>query len=313
MYGIDISHVVLAALILMFLWGQILELRQHHSHEIYAIWYVFSFFGLIFFVLYLLAEKDGKEVSDALGPSSAETLKAMYGYLTRVGDELRLVGAFVYLAIAPQLLTYVLAGLSGSAAPPKFVRQIGTLAIWSVIKFMAGLSGILLSQILAKLSLGKQVSSYDFFHAMTFICVAFFLAVAYHRFDRQFELALMPGCRVCIRVPLLFKIHKIFTQYTQEHSDAPETPEREWPINVLGLITLHLRGPIPLAIHDLLPKRKPQQAASSDAERSAKIRGGDTAYEGIWGPLSSSEASSASGSNSGVPEQFRERPEPART
>src|SRR5437016_4716816 len=111
----EFTDVVIAAFILAFLYAQVLALRQHHSQEIYAIWYVFSLFGLIFLALHVAAEREGKEVTDILGPSWSTTLKVVYRSLTEFTDELLLVGAFVYLAIGPQLLTYFLAGLSGSA------------------------------------------------------------------------------------------------------------------------------------------------------------------------------------------------------
>jgi hypothetical protein len=121
---------------------------------------------LLFFCLYFFAEEADQEVTDVLGPSLAGNLKVIYNYLTNVSDEFQLVAAVVYLAIGPQLLAYFLSGLSGSATPPMFVRQIGTIAIWSLIKFMAALGGILLAHPVAKLSLGKQALPSDFLQAI---------------------------------------------------------------------------------------------------------------------------------------------------
>jgi hypothetical protein len=49
--------------------------------------------------------------------------------------------AVVGLVVVPQLLSYVLSGLSGSASRPVFVSQITNVAVWSLVKFLAALSG----------------------------------------------------------------------------------------------------------------------------------------------------------------------------
>lgn len=223
--------------------------------------------------MYYFAVKDGKEVIDVLGPSYAETLKAVHHYLTDVDDEFRLVAAVVYLAIGPQLLTYLLSGLSGSATPPKFVRQIGTIAIWSVIKFVAALSGILLAEPVARLSLGTQISVLDFLQGTAMIALAFILAAIQHQYlDREFEMSVMPGFRIHVRVPMLLPIHKFLTKHNRRPamlSGAQKQPsEWEWPVKMPGLI-VNLRGPIPLKMHDLLLKHYPQIATSLGADTAS--------------------------------------------
>jgi hypothetical protein len=272
----------------------IFQLRRPHSGEIYVIWYIFSFFGLIFFYLYFTAESKGKEITDVFGESSAKLLATIYSYLTSVEGEFQLVVAVVCLAVAPQLLAYFLSGLSGSATSPMFARQIGQIAIWSLIKFMATLGGILLADPLAKFCLGKQVSASDFVQPIPIISTAIMLAVILHQcFDQEFELHLMPGFRVHVRVPMLLKIHEFFTRFARQPAtsssngyqrlvripsesiadlfirlnrladdierqpregiaqDAVKTPEREWQLNVRGII-FHFRGLFPVAILDWL-------------------------------------------------------------
>ena len=123
----------------------IFELRRRHSSGVYAIWYIFSFFLLLFFALYYYAERERTELTHLLGPSWVSTLEFVHHMLTDVEGEVQLVVAVLYLAVAPQLLTYLLSGISGSATPPVFVRQTASIAVWSVIKFLAGLGGILLA------------------------------------------------------------------------------------------------------------------------------------------------------------------------
>jgi hypothetical protein len=189
-----------AAMLLAF----IFELRRHPG-EIYTIWYIFSFFFLLFLFLYSFAEKEGKEVTDILGPSLAGNLKVVYDYLTNFDDEFRLVAVLVYLAIGPQLLTYLLSGLSGSAIPPMFVRQIRTIAVWSLIKFTAALGGILLAHLLANFWFGKQVSLREFLEAVAPIIFAFGAARVNQIFNGEFEVRLLPVS--------MLKVHEFFTRY----------------------------------------------------------------------------------------------------
>jgi len=100
-------------------------------------------------------------------------------------DEFVLVATVVYLTIGPQFLAYLLSGLSGSAATPIFVRQISTIAVWSIIKFLAGLSGILLAHPFARLLLRKQVFSSDFYQGMIIISAVFVSAVMYHIYSES--------------------------------------------------------------------------------------------------------------------------------
>jgi hypothetical protein len=79
-----IAHYVgiaaLTVLILRTTWVLIVALRQQHFHEIYAIWFAFSLFFLIFFALYIWAEKEGKEITDALGPFLGRDLEGRVWY-----------------------------------------------------------------------------------------------------------------------------------------------------------------------------------------------------------------------------------------
>jgi hypothetical protein len=122
----------------------------------------------------------------------------------------------------------------------------------------------LLAHPLAELALGKQLSTSDFLQAIAIISTAFILAVMLHRYlDQDFELHVMPGLRVHIRVPMLLKIHEFFTRYARQlaaSSDAVKTPERECQVNTFRII-FHLRGLVPVTIHELLTRHS-RQAAS---------------------------------------------------
>jgi hypothetical protein len=53
--------------------------ETNHSHEIYAIWYLFSFFFLLFLALYFFAERENIEVTNVFGPSLAWYVVALRG------------------------------------------------------------------------------------------------------------------------------------------------------------------------------------------------------------------------------------------
>jgi hypothetical protein len=251
------NNIALIATFLFIMIWSISNLRQHYSLEIFAIWYVFSFLLMIFIALYFFAEKSGQEITDLLGPSYAGILKFIYNSITNVHDELLLVSVFVYIGIVPQLLTYLLSGLSGSASQPRFVRQIGIAAIWMLIKFMAALSGILLARPLTDLLLGKTVPISGLVQGLGFISAAFTLALAHHNlFDRELEFEVVPGFRIHASTDVHPKIHDFFTRNRQKSltpSDPEKKPEAELQLKALGGV-VHVRGPVPLRAYYLLTR-----------------------------------------------------------
>ena len=106
----EVAGTAIVFLILMgLIWSSIDELRREHHREIYAIWYVFSLFFLIFLPLYYFSVKHDTDVTAVLGPSKVAILQTIYDYLTDVKSELILVAAIVVIGIGPQLLAYFLA------------------------------------------------------------------------------------------------------------------------------------------------------------------------------------------------------------
>jgi len=168
-------------------------LRKECPQQIYVIWYITSFFFLLFLGLEITAEKHQMHLVQVCG-SYEETCKFLYGYLTNLDDELTVLGIVTALAIGPQLMTYVLSGISGAANAPKFVWQIEQAVVWSFIKFAAGLGGIRMASPFAKLAMSNTVELPEFSKASTFIIMAFSYATAQHvvhllwqMFSRQIE------------------------------------------------------------------------------------------------------------------------------
>jgi hypothetical protein len=189
---------------------------------------MFSLFFLVFLALYGIAEIRNQEVTDALGPSASSILKMLFDYVTDLRSELEFVGVFVYLTIGPQFLSYLLSGASGSATAPRYVRQITSMAFWSLIKFMAALSGLLLASTLVKAAMGKPVSAADFLQCIGFLAGSFFLAV-YHAhlmrpglLEGDIDLHMMGGMVVTIPAGTLQFIHRIFTRHHRMITHNPD-------------------------------------------------------------------------------------------
>ena len=156
-------------------------LRKSHSGEVYLIWYVVSFFFVLFAGLDAIALRNNVTTTAICG-SYEPTCKWVYGLFTDFDGEVELLIAIVALAIVPQILAYILSGFSGSASAPKFVSAITTYALWSLIKFGAAFAGILLAEALTKLYFHKPVTPRDFALVIFFIAVAFGLSL-YATFD----------------------------------------------------------------------------------------------------------------------------------
>ncbi|MDF0584741.1 hypothetical protein [Bradyrhizobium yuanmingense] len=124
-------------------------LRKTHAAEIYLIWYIHSFFFIVFTALHFYSYDKHFFVYQVCG-SYEESCKSIYDYLTNTRGEIELVVILTSLAILPQLLAYLLSGLSGTGTAPRFINQTQTIAIWSLVKFFAGLGGILAGEFLGR-------------------------------------------------------------------------------------------------------------------------------------------------------------------
>jgi len=127
--------------------------------EINVIWYAFSLIFLAWWFLHLAmawgfielpwvdAEPNRATPSPTPAPWTGRYFYAMaHEYLTNTKAELALVAAVIVLAVAPQLLNYVLSGLSGCATTPPLVWQFEKIAIWSLIKFLAAFGGVFVAE-----------------------------------------------------------------------------------------------------------------------------------------------------------------------
>jgi len=147
-----------------------------------------------------------------------DTCKSIYHSLTDVDDEALIIAVVAALVIGPQLLTYLLSGLSGSASPPKFVSQIGKISIWSFVKFTAGVGGIFVAEPFVKLTMGKPVTLYDFIYGARWTPIAFIYATTYILFTESIPQSFHEASEANNKGPLraIFKVHKFFTRNTRD-------------------------------------------------------------------------------------------------
>ncbi len=153
--------------------GSIYLLRERHSTAIYTVWYVYSLFFVLFFGVHYIAADQHVSLVKICG-SYEVTCASIYNALTNVDDELSLIAITIALLVVPQVLTYVLSGLSGSASAPRFVLIIERVAAWSFIKFSAGVAGILTAEQSATWLAGTHSpAASDFIPPLVYISSAF--------------------------------------------------------------------------------------------------------------------------------------------
>ena len=158
-------------------------MKERYAANIHLIWYINSFFFVLFLGLGIAAEKNNTTLFEICGSYDANC-KAAFEMLTNFRDEVYLIVAVTGLAIVPQWLAYTLSGFSGVAAYPKFIRQTQAIAVWSLVKFMAGLGGIICAGVVAKMVAGKQLITlkgleefaFGFFYTVcAFVYAAFYV------------------------------------------------------------------------------------------------------------------------------------------
>lgn len=150
------SRIIACVMVLPFIAVPIATLRKKGcTTEINVIWYAFSLVFVVWWCLNTAMALSGIEPPEEGGPPQPPTPWLYFyseaeKYLSDLNAELSLVASIIIIAIAPQLLTYVLSGLSGCASTPRFVWQFGRIAIWSLVKFLAAFGGLQTAQMLGK-------------------------------------------------------------------------------------------------------------------------------------------------------------------
>jgi hypothetical protein len=159
----------------------IFRLRKDHPTEIYIVWYFFALLFVAFSFLHAYAWIKETTVDGIFGQFAWG--KWVYHSLTDWKAEVLLVLVFLGLVALPQLSAYILSGLSGSASRPMLVLQATDMAIWSLIKTLASLSGITLAGFLWAQDLSRLITAENLSRligAEIFLFVSFALLVYRH-------------------------------------------------------------------------------------------------------------------------------------
>ncbi|MDH6258863.1 hypothetical protein [Bradyrhizobium sp. BR13661] len=213
-WGWNLVSVIGAAIVAFLTAGR---LRRQHAGELYLIWYINSLFFLLFLALEIVAAKNGAPLTRVCGPYEA-ICASIHDYLTNARDELILVGAIVGVFIGPQLLTYLLAGISGAAIAPKFVWHIEQFVVWSLIKFIAALAGILSATPFAKLLTQRPFEISAFLPGLILITTAFGGAAAHFGLQAKREAVSrqLVGPKPSWPIRQAVRLHNYFTRNARE-------------------------------------------------------------------------------------------------
>jgi len=230
----SICAILLLLFFLVFLPSATFRLREKHAGEIYLIWYINTFFFLLFLGIGVVAEKQNARLTEVCG-SYEWACNTVYDYLTDTRGEISLIIIGVGLAIGPQVLTYLLSGLSGAASAPKLVLQVETIAIWSFVKFTAGLGGILAAEPFARLLTGGKVEIVEFLPGPIYTLVAFSYASVHVWIHDSW----LPSVRQRVAKQngwLIRKLDEVHRHFTRNIPiEAKEPPRRD------GIIVVALR------------------------------------------------------------------------
>lgn len=197
------------------LWWSIFFIRKTHAQEIYLIWYVASLFFTIFFLIDVISEKQNLDKAQLCGAYESKC-RLIYEALTSLNDEAELILFISTVIILPQILTYILSAISGSASPPKFISHVLRISLWSFVKFSAGLSGILAAEPLSKLAIHKPADIRVLLQGYATCSVAFLYAAGYSYISGDppaFYQQLLFRHRL---IRSFVRIHRFFTRHSRK-------------------------------------------------------------------------------------------------
>ena len=138
---------VLSVLLLMLLLIiVIVGLCKKHGGGIRVVWGFFSFFFVVTSVALFWAFSSG--VFTELGATTngqGEFLLKIFDVMTDIELDLKIFLAVFVIMVLPQLLCYVLSGLSGNAWNLFFIKESWAFLVWSTIKAFATCAGVFFS------------------------------------------------------------------------------------------------------------------------------------------------------------------------
>ncbi len=156
---LDISAFIMAAFTIV---SSIYHLKSKHPSYVQAANFCFSLGLVLSFMAFTLFYIVGG--IDNLGNYQGKNGERFFNFLNFFLDfnsEFAIIIGLLLLLVLPQLITYVLSGLSGCASNIIFLRGGSIIAFWTLIKSFATASGILIGLVAAINYYGLQ--GVDFF------------------------------------------------------------------------------------------------------------------------------------------------------
>jgi hypothetical protein len=121
----------------------ILSIRDEHPAHVYTLWYMFS---LIFCICYILFLCFPGLITGFTTDGSVNIIEKYSRIMIKISEdvlgEIYLILTILIILIFPQLMSFLISGLSGCAGRPILVSKISELATLSIIKFFCVLAGI---------------------------------------------------------------------------------------------------------------------------------------------------------------------------
>lgn len=120
------------------------SLKKSHGRDIRIVWYFFSLSTVVTFLVAIWAIKEGAINTDGnFQGSYGPTLQALLSFMLDLKTDFFILGTIVSIIIIPQLITYLLSGISGSASSPLFIDSSKDIFVWGAIKSFAICAGII--------------------------------------------------------------------------------------------------------------------------------------------------------------------------
>lgn len=179
--SINLVYIGFIAFIFMIMCGPLSALIRRHPLSIPIIWYTFSLsFCCTALAHYVVAALKLGETH----PAANEFIVWLVHISMDIQGEFYLLAAVFFVAIVPQILGYILSGISGVAEQPRFISQFTSMMTWFMAKAFAFLAGIYLQFGLFPADnpfQRLQMERGGFFAATAFsLMIAFSLVVARH-------------------------------------------------------------------------------------------------------------------------------------
>lgn len=140
----DIALLGLGALSICMLSVSIIAVRRDQQHHVHTVWYIFSLTLCLMLALDLYIYVSFiTERRSSFGQAAGDIIIFVFNSSTKVSEEIYILIFIFWILIVPQTLSYIISGIFGCGSRPILISQITAFVIWSLIKSLSVVSGIL--------------------------------------------------------------------------------------------------------------------------------------------------------------------------